>query len=250
MTNPLSPKGESVERQWRDALQSGPDCVPLERMEAELTAVEQAHVAGCARCQAELALFSAVDAETPRPGEGAAVAWIAAETRRRLAAEGVVSDGRRVVAMPAPRRRFVPTWTFAAAAALAAVGGVWLLQAPSLPLATPGAADVYRSARVEIAGPSGDVDVAPDAFTWSAVTGATQYEVRVREVDGTEVWRGTSAAPRVALPDAVRALALPAKTLVWQVTAKDAAGRTLADSGETRFRVRLPRPPTEERREG
>jgi hypothetical protein len=37
----------------------------------------------------------------------------------------------------------------------------------------------------------------------------------------------------------VRARALPAKTLVWQVSAKDVQGRTIAESGPTGFRVRM-----------
>lgn len=237
MTTPLSPKGP-VERRWRETLATTADCVPIERLGDELTTTEQAHVAGCARCQAELALFASLDAGEPRPDEGAAVAWVAAETRRRLGAEGIVPAP---AAVTAPRRTsWLPSWALVAASAVAVIGGAVLLRTPAVTVEMPGGA-VYRSAGLEVVAPSGDVEAVPESFSWTPVAGAVRYEVRVREVDGTEVWRGTSADPRLALPAAVRSQVLPAKTLEWQVTASDAAGRPLTDSGVARFRLRAAR---------
>jgi hypothetical protein len=102
-----------------------------------------------------------------------------------------------------------------------------------------GGGDVYRTARVEITGPAGELAEAPTHLVWTAVPGAVQYEVRLSEVDGTELWRVTTSSPAVPVPSEVRARALPAKTLVWQVSARDAQGRTIAESGATGFRVRL-----------
>lgn len=234
MTTPLSPKGP-VERRWRETLEPTADCVPLERLGDELTTMEQAHVAQCPRCQAELALFASLDAAEPRPGEGAAVAWIAAETRRRLGAAGLVPAPEPAAA---PRRTsWLPSWALMAASLVAVIGGAFLLRAPAVTIDVP-AGEVYRSAGLEVVAPSGDVEAVPEAFTWTPVTGAVRYDLRVREVDGTELWRGTSPDPRLELPAAVRTEVLPAKTLEWQVIASDAGGRSLADSGVARFRLR------------
>lgn len=233
MTTPLSPKGP-VERRWRETLATTADCVPIERLGDELTTMEQAHMAQCARCQAELALFASLDADEPRPGEGAAVAWIAAETRRRLGTAGIVPAP--ALAAPPRRTSWLPSWALMAASFVAVLGGAWLLRTPDVTIESPGGA-VYRSAGLEVVAPSGDLDAVPEAFAWTPVPGAAHYEVRVREVDGTEVWRGTSPDPRLVLPAAVRTLVLPAKTLEWQVIASDATGRSLADSGVARFRL-------------
>lgn len=234
MTTPLSPKGP-VERRWRETLATTADCLPLECLGDELTTMERSHVAQCARCQAELALFAALDTAEPRPGEGAAVAWIAAETRRRLGAEGVIPSPAGVAS---PRRTsWLPSWALMAASFVAVLGGAWLLRTPTATIEVPGG-EVYRSAGLEVVAPSGDVEAVPEALTWTPVPGAARYEVRVREVDGTELWRGTSPDPRLALPAAVRTQVLPAKALEWQVIASDAEGRSLADSGVARFRLR------------
>lgn len=234
MTTPLSPKGP-VERRWRETLETTADCVPLDRLGEEMTTMERTHVAQCARCQAELALFAALDADAPRPGEGAAVAWVAAETRRRLGTAGIVPAA--VDAVTPRRTSWLPSWALMAASVVAVAAGALLLRTPAVTIETPGE-QVYRSAGLEVVTPSGDVEAVPEAFTWTPVTGAVRYEVRVREVDGTELWRGTSPDPRLELPAAVRTQVLPAKTLEWQVIASDASGRSLADSGVARFRLR------------
>lgn len=242
MTTPIAPNGGLVERQWQQALAAGPSCLTLERFAETLTADELAHVAGCARCQTERELFAAYEANEPVDGEGLAVEWIAAQTKRRLRA---AHDGTAApsVATPvaAPRTTWgLPSWALMAASVAVIVGGAALLVTPGSEVA-PGAGggDVYRAARVEITGPAGELAEAPAQLVWTAVAGAMQYEVRLSEVDGTELWRVTTSSPAVPVPSEVRARALPAKTLVWQVSAKDAQGRTIAESGATGFRVRL-----------
>lgn len=227
---------------WQQALAAGPSCLPLERLAETLTAAEAAHVAGCARCQTERDLFAAYEANEPVEGEGLAVEWIAAQTKRRLAA-AQPGAARPVVSAPAaaPRTTWgLPSWALMAASVAIIVGGAALLVTPDRRL-EPGAGggDVYRTARVEITGPAGEVTEAPTQLVWTAVPGAVQYEVRLSEVDGTELWRVTTSSPAVPVPSEVRARALPAKTLVWQVNAKDAQGRTIAESGATGFRVRM-----------
>lgn len=244
MTTPMSPGGGKVERTWARVLEPGPSCLPLERLAEALTADEAAHVAGCARCQTERDLFAAYDANVPVEGEGLAVEWIAAQTKRRLA-QSQPEAARPAAPAPAAapqRARSLPSWALIAASVALIVGGAALLMTPDRgvdPASGTGAGDVYRTARIDIAGPVGELTEAPAQFAWTGVAGAAQYEVRLTEVDGTELWRVTTASPAVAVPAEVRARALPAKTLVWQVSAKDAQGRTIAESAATGFRVRM-----------
>ena len=242
MTTSISPNGGEVERMWQQALEPGPSCLAIERFTETLTAAEAAHVAGCARCQTERELFAAYEANEPVEGEGLAVAWIASQTKRRLAAD-LPGAARPVVAAPvaAPRTTWgLPSWALMAASVAVIVGGAALLVTPGRRV-DPGAGggDIYRTTRVEITAPVGELAEAPAQLVWTAVPAAVQYEVRLSEVDGTELWRVTTSSPAVPVPSEVRARALPAKTLVWQVSARDAQGRTIAESGATGFRVRL-----------
>jgi hypothetical protein len=241
VTTPIAPNGGPVERQWRQALQPGPHCLPIERFGDVLTEAEEAHVGGCARCQTERELFAAFEANEPVEGEGLAVEWIAAQTKRRLTA-AQPGGVRPAAAARAPRTSWgLPSWALMAASLAVIIGGAALLVSPNRGIdSVPGGGDVYRTARVEITSPAGDLAEAPAQFAWTAVAGAVQYEVRLSEVDGTELWRVTTSSLAVPVPAEVRARALPAKTLIWQVSAMDAQGRTVAESGATGFRVRIP----------
>jgi hypothetical protein len=60
------------------------------------------------------------------------------------------------------------------------------------------------------------------------------------EVDRRELWSTETAATDVDLPESVRALIVPAKTLQWQVTAYDASNSPIAESSLERFRLATP----------
>ena len=76
-----------------------------------------------------------------------------------------------------------------------------------------------------------------DVLRWTTVDGAARYVVTVTEVDGTVVWRSMVQAADTAMPDAVRAAALPARTLAWEVVAQDAEGRRIGEPASATFRV-------------
>ena len=240
MTTPSSPRPESARQQWQQALTPGPDCLPLERLDAELTAAERTHVADCARCQSELEMFQAYEANAPVEGEGLAVAWIAAQTRRRLDAP---RDAAAAVATPAPATRRLPAWALMAASVAVVVTGATLLMRPDAPTAVPETAPVYRGAQVAFTEAAGDLDAAPAAVAWTAVEGAVNYDLRLLEVDGTELWRVTTSSPMVSVPADARAAFLPGRTLVWRVEARDAGGRTLVSSGDSRARIQTTNTP-------
>jgi hypothetical protein len=99
----------------------------------------------------------------------------------------------------------------------------------------------YRTGKVTGVQPAGDIEAVPERVTWSAMAEARRYEVRMTEVDGTEVWRAEVAEAGAALPAAARGQIVATKTLLWEVTAKDGAGKTVGISEPTRFRLLLRR---------
>jgi hypothetical protein len=216
---------------WRSELAVTAECPSIERLAGDLTAAERSHVAHCVRCQAEQSLFNALEADEPVPGEGASVQWIAAETKRR-----VFADAQATRAVKAPWWR-IPRFALMAAGLVLVVGAAALLWPTSAGVDGTIPSTVYRAAMIDVVSPVGDVSAAPTDLQWKVVPGAVRYDVRLAEVDGTEVWAATAFAPRVDLPANIQAVARPAKTLVWTVIARDDAGRELATSGETRFRV-------------
>jgi hypothetical protein len=237
MTSPISPNGDRVRRAWQQALQAGPSCLAIDRLGEPLTVDEQAHVAGCVRCQTELEMFQAYEADAPVAGEGLAVAWIAQRAKRAVQGAAPGSAGPTPTVAAPTAAWSLPRWALAAASVAVVLGGAVLLwtPAPSVAPVVPG--DVYRASRVEIASPTGDIAAAPTELRITAVPGAVEYDVRLVEVDGTELWHASTPRPTVAVPPEVSASALPAKTLIWQVVARDAQQRVLAESGDVRFRV-------------
>ena len=235
MTTPISPNGDQVRREWQQALQTGPACLALDRLGEPLSAEEQAHVVGCARCRTELEMFAAYEANEPIAGEGLSVAWIAQRAKRAVHDSAGPADAPAVVA---PKVTWgLPRWALAAASLAVVLGGATLLWSPAPSVAPIVPGDIYRASRVEITSPTGDIPAAPTEVRITAVPGAARYDVRLIEVDGTELWRASTTAPTMPVPREVSALALPAKTLMWRIVATDTQQRVLAESGDVRFRV-------------
>jgi hypothetical protein len=209
------------------------ECLPIDRFAESLTEAEQAHLRTCVRCEAEHALWQSFNDSVPAADEGAAVPWIVSELRRRQAA-----------ATPAARatwRRWLPTASWRPALGLATVMlaiavGV-LVRDPEPAVDVPeGDSQIYRGALTTLA-PHGDLSAAPTGFSWVAVAGAARYDVEVLEIDRTLLWRATSPTTQIELPRRLVDQFAPGKTVMWTVSAFDAAGRRLADSGVQSFRV-------------
>jgi hypothetical protein len=232
VSTPNSARADNVRQQWKTALAAGPDCVPIERVaDADLTAHEQVHLETCPRCQTERALAMEFEAAEAAPDEGAAVSWIARETKRR-----VFPAVERAPARTGKWFR-LPMWATSMAAALAVALGVFLVvRTPGLAPGDVQPATVYRATGVEIVSPVGEVGDVPTEFRWQAVPGAARYEVKVLEVDGTEIWRSTTQTTSAPLTDVVRAAAKPARTLTWTVTPLDAQGNNVGRPGTASFR--------------
>ena len=215
----------------RGALGATADCVPIERF-SDLTSVEQAHVAACANCEAELALWQQFEANQPSGDEGAAVQWIAAELGRRRAPQSA----------PAGRSRF--GWfggrafaALAAAAILVVAIGYSVIDREPVVNTPAGDLSVYRGAALRVVEPIGDVSSAPQRLEWVPFSGAARYDLVIHEIDGTTLWSGSSTAPAIALPGSVISQLAPGRSLTWEVTARDASGAAVATSGTQRFRV-------------
>jgi hypothetical protein len=84
-------------------------------------------------------------------------------------------------------------------------------------------------------GSRGGVVVLPAAG--KPVDRAVSYRVRLIEVDQTELWTASATSPSIEIPAEVRARITPLKKLLWEVTAIDTDGRSVATSGTQSFRL-------------
>jgi hypothetical protein len=182
----------------------------------------------------------------PSADEERAVNWISARLERRFSQAAAGPSRLRIHDAPAlPRRSWFPALNvggFALAAATLAVAvtiGLRENRAPELTTPSAGASTVLRSAGIATLSPAGELDAPPKDLRWEPRTDAASYLVRVMEVDRNGLWSAETREAVVALPPALRAKIVPGKLLLWEVVAKDAAGRTVAWSGEQRFRVRM-----------
>ena len=232
----------------RAALAPNAECLSVEQLgrhaDGALGADEQAaaamHIGRCLSCQAELNLLHAVTSTAVRPEEEDIVRDGAARLEQRTT-EFLAVD--RVG--PSSRRRwfgFGPLPLAAVAAVLLvgiATGSFFLLtrKAPELPGSVTTRDEVTRSMALVVRGPVGDQEESPRRFEWVGVDRAVRYRVRLLEVDRHEVWSTSTSAPGVDLPPAVRTSIAPRRMLLWDVTAYDAAGTVVAESGTQSFRV-------------
>jgi hypothetical protein len=223
-----------------------PDCPSVDDLAALASMTDaaasqaNAHVGQCPYCRNEVALLRTFESSAATPEESAAVAWISAELGRRespwLARTSPSLWERLTSWIPAPAPRWLPA---AAMACLLVIIGSGLYFSNRRPAGVPddvSQGSAWRSTRVPIVGPAGDVAVPPSELTWRAVEGASLYHVRLLEVDGTEVWSADTAATQIAIPPQVRAQLQPGRSFRWQVAANSAAGR-IAESSLQSFHI-------------
>jgi hypothetical protein len=227
---------------WRDAVSAGKDCLSLEVLESvELGSNDPKaqHVAGCPRCQTELAMLRSFEAATPAEDEGAAAAWIAAKLQRAQQAPAAQPKAQLL----AWRSFFkVPYMAAAAALIVAIFVGVSMYDRNSGHGQIDGSVGIgnFRSENIRLIGPAGTLSQVPEQFQWEAVNGAANYTVEVMGVDDQVQWSGQTSQNAMAASTEVKTLAAtPHKPLKWKVTARDASGKTIAQSSSQRFQVKL-----------
>jgi hypothetical protein len=221
----------------RSALRAGPDCPPIEVLNARLTGVEgnearaiaELHLKQCLHCTTEMDLLREFEAGTIRPDEAASVDWIA----NRLQKGSKPPVAIRAAKWRAPWRMPKLLFGFASVVlvTLAAVGisSEWRLRhAETRPVPEFGDG-VQRGRSVEIV-------ENPANFQWKPVPGATRYDLIVRSVDGSEVFHNSFTGTSLAFPAEVGALVNTGKLIEWEVVARDSAGSEIATSGVQRLR--------------
>ena len=229
----------------RAALARGNACFPIERLEgltgspaATGSKLEQ-HVKSCAHCQTELELLKTFY-------EGGAV--VSEDVRTMTAA---LRKRSKEIFRPqldhTPRRHRwrhlvrIPWRSALGAAAIPLVAAVVVayrqssLQ-PVLNETRSSAREVFRSSSFALISPNGDVSLQPTEIRWERIHSATKYQIRLSEVDGTEVWKAETSDDHVALPPLVLSRTVQAKTLFCEVTAYDSFGGKVGETGSVRFR--------------
>ena len=117
---------------------------------------------------------------------------------------------------------------------------VWSPGTTSIAPRVSGGDDAMRSARLTVISPLGFLQTAPSRLEWLEIKGAVKYQVKLSEVDHTQIWSATVDSPGIALPADVLAKIVPRKTFTWQVTALDQNGAIIAESGSQRFKMEQP----------
>src|SRR5262249_46487429 len=244
----MAPMNPRERRLLKKALSRSRECATLEELSgltdgslpASSLARLMGHLASCPRCKTELDLMEKFESAQPTAQEEGTVGWISTRLERRFSSgEAAPASSnrerwwRRLVAAPALNRAGLALG--AAMLVIAAFAGFWNRRPPALISPTNEAG--FRSEALTRLSPGGDLDRGPSPLRWEPLPAAASYLVRVMEVDRVELWSGETREPRVALPPAVQARLVPGKPLLWEVTAKDAAGRTLASTGPQRVRL-------------
>jgi len=106
-----------------------------------------------------------------------------------------------------------------------------------LPDTTQTGQEILRSGGFALLSPVGDLQAQPGEIRWEKVPNAANYLVRVLEVDGNEMWKAETAENHIDLPSAIRSRIVPAKTLLCEVSALDASGKKIGETGQVRFRL-------------
>jgi len=238
----------------RDILKSSfaatPECLTPAQLETVAEGKKtHPHLAGCPRCQAELAMLKSFESGVPLPDEGAAVAWISSQLDRQL--EHIKNPARSRTPAATQNLEAQDSWltrTFgirgwrwalpAAMVAAAVVVAVMVMRPPKEPdlqANAGGQTTVYRSQEIQVVSPVGDVPQAPRTLQWQAFPGTQLYRVVVMEVDHSPLWSAETKEMSVQIPASLRAKILPGKPILWQVTAVDRQGRVLGTSQIQRF---------------
>lgn len=236
-----SPKDREL---LRAALARTPECLSAPQLEAAAAGTAstgaQAHLQACPRCQAEAALLRNFEAAEAMPDEGGGAAWIAAQLDRARPGRATVEGKKGRAGWGMAWSRFTVWSTVAAAVTFTAVAlTVYWSQTrqPELRASTSRQAPVYRGSAFRTLTPAGDLTSAVVAFEWEPVPGAADYWVRVMDVDRNVLWTSKSSKPQLTAPPDLKRHATTGKMLLWQVTALDASGATIAESDLGQFRI-------------
>lgn len=235
-----------IEDVIRTAVGPTSDCPATEELESFVSGDAAAlkrwsgHLQSCAYCKTELHLLHTF--MKGEVGEGASkVAELLRKKSKHILQQAFPTPKREPwwrVAFSARQMAFA---MMATAAILLATGVVIFLRSttyrPQMEARNQSGPAVLRSAAFNIVSPAGDLQEPPKEIRWEAVPQASTYQVRVLEVDRTELWKGSTSGDHVDLPATIQDKIVPSKTLFAEITAFDSSGSTIATTGLVRFRL-------------
>jgi hypothetical protein len=231
-------------KMWQEAVAETKECLPLEVLERMIDndsrdAKAAKHLAGCAHCQTELAMLKNFEQSTPSASEGAAVAWIAAQLERQ---QNDPVAQQKIARVPFWRTMFrVPYLAGAAALAAVLIFGISLYHGnPDGPgkLNSGIGSGQFRSGAIHLVSPIADQNNAPQEFRWDAIPGASSYSVELKDVAGVTLASAKSSQNVLPVTPEMKANMISGKPLKWKVTARDAAGKEIANSSLEQFKVK------------
>ena len=234
----------------RTAFGPGKQCPRLDQLvllaDGSAPAALAQHVKSCTYCQTELQLLRTFQAGDQAQDENVRKVTEQLRTRQLPQTERAATTTPDFTEAHAPWwrtlftvRSMVPASLAAAAVLLVAAGALYFRQSsqPAFPATNGGGQEVFRSSSFAVLSPAGDLQKQPSEIRWEPVPQATKYQVRLLEVDRTELWKAETPGDHIDFPAAVRLRIVPAKTLFCEITAFNASGSKIGDTGLVRFRL-------------
>jgi len=244
----MSTKRSEEQEILRAAFGPGPECLSIEELEQVLTGGISAstavgkHVRSCSYCQTEMQMLQRFGPA----GEGQAGPEV-----QQIVSQ-LQANPQRIFPKPAQTSRSVPWWeraftmrrfaqaSLGMAAVLLVTAAVLRLhtgKSPSVEALNHSDHEVFRSGSFDLVEPVGDLQQPPKEIRWKKVDEAVSYQVRLLEVDGSEMWKAETKEDHVDLPAPVRARIVPAKTLFCEVDAFNSSETKVSGTGLVRFRL-------------
>lgn len=239
----------STEREiLRAALGPGNECPPVEDLDqvrtgriSPSTALAK-HVHSCSYCQSEMQMLQAFYAgDEGQPSE---------EVKQIVCR--LQANSKSLFRKPAPVNALVSWWEGAFsmrrfAQASLALAAILIIAAAALRLHTVKSAsiealnqtghEVFRTGSFDLLEPVGDLQEPPKEIRWQKVDDAETYQVRLLEVDRSEIWKAETKENHIDLPSPIRIRIVPAKTLFCEVDAFNSVGTKVSGTGLIRFRL-------------
>lgn len=192
------------------------------------------HLANCANCRTELALWLSFQQAQPRRIEAADVAWIVNRLHGGWQREEQPSAAwwQKMFRIPTLQ----PVLAVAAVMLMMVSISVW--KNPGEPRLAVSEETTMRSSPLTVLSPAGDLEASPSRMEWTPVAGAVRYDVQLMEVDRSVVWSSSSPAAAIAIPMEVQLKLRSGSPYLWQVEAIQINGQRLAVSSVAEFRLR------------
>lgn len=230
----------------RTALGPTSDCPSIDDLEQVLTGqispstTIARHVHSCSYCRTEMEMLSAFSTVQDPPSEQVkqVVARLQANSKKvfpKIPTAETPSWWERAFSA----RHLVQASLAMAAVLLVAAVMLKLntAKSPSLEAANQTAHEVFRSGSFDLISPVGDIQEPPKEIRWDKVDGAATYQIRVLEVDRSELWKAETQDTHIDVPQAILDRIVPAKTLFCEIDAFNSSGMKVSGTGLVRFRL-------------